>query len=57
MSPARVDFGDLPTPEGSLYGGSLLSKTIAPRTGVADVDLVDDIRTLWETRWKYAVSG
>lgn len=53
MSPARLDY--FPTPEGSLCG-SLPLKALKPRKEETDIDLVDDIKTLWETRWKSAVS-
>lgn len=60
MSPARLTLSDLPALEGMWTAmDSKLQKQPQQQPPVVedDLDLADDIKTLWDTRWKSAVSS
>lgn len=59
MSPARLTLSDHPALEGlwSTMGSKLQNQPQQQRpVAEDDLDLADDIKTLWDSRWKSAVS-
>lgn len=58
MSPARISIEDMSESELSSQGMWCAQpyKKQKMQHEPEDIDLVDDLETLWETRWKLAVS-